>query len=163
MAPRESSALASGPSLSIRRVFAAPRELVFAAWSEAAQQQFWLGPQGWSAPEVQLDFRVGGRYRALIRSAEGAERWMQGEYLEIVVPSRIAFSFAWDLQDGKLMPETLVQIDFVERLGQTEMHFQQGPFISEESNQGHRKGWEECFERLEEYLRELQKESQDEQ
>ncbi len=159
MAEGSTAAAACGQhSLRIQRLLNAPRELVFAAFSEARHQLNWLGPHGFSAPAVELDFRVGGRFRACIRSAEGADIWMQGSYQEIVPPKRIVYSFAWENETGQPGLETVITVDLAERDGRTELIFQQSSFLSAESRDSHESGWSECFERLAEYLLSLQAE-----
>lgn len=71
------------------RVFDAPREIVFRAWSEAESLKRWYAPQGCSLTACTLDFKVGGRYRSCIRTPDGMECWCAGVYKDIVRPERI--------------------------------------------------------------------------
>jgi uncharacterized protein YndB with AHSA1/START domain len=90
------------------RAFDAPRKLVFEAHSKPELIRRWLlGPDGWSMPVCEVDFRVGGKYRYVWRCerettpgcAPGVEMGMGGVYREIVVPERIVatekFDQAW--------------------------------------------------------------------
>ena len=83
------------------RSFAAPRKLVFEAFTQPALVRQWLlGPPGWSMPVCEIDLRVGGSYRYVWRHDEsGHEMGMGGVYREIVVPERIIatekFDQAW--------------------------------------------------------------------
>ena len=64
-----------GEELVITRVFDAPRELVFAAWTDPRHVAQWWGPLGWTTPVCEIDLRPGGVWRYGIRSAEGQESW----------------------------------------------------------------------------------------
>ncbi|MGH9555891.1 MAG: SRPBCC family protein [Terriglobales bacterium] len=83
------------------RAFAAPRNLVFDAWTKPELIKRWLlGPDGWSMPVCEIDLRVGGRYRFVWRrDADGTEMGMGGVYREVVAPERIVntekFDDAW--------------------------------------------------------------------
>src|SRR5216683_738616 len=101
--------------LVITRVFDAPREAVFRAWTDPAQARQWMGPRGFTATHNENDGRVGGRWRlCLRRDATGEELWQGGVNREIVVPERLVFTFAWDGENGRPGPETLVTITFAE-------------------------------------------------
>ena len=80
--------------LSITRVFDAPRELVFQAWSDPKHVMSWWGPRGFTMMSWTMDFRPGGAWRGCIRSPEGLDYWSQGVYREIVPPERLVFTFA---------------------------------------------------------------------
>jgi uncharacterized protein YndB with AHSA1/START domain len=72
------------------RVLDAPRTLVFDAFTKPELVRRWLlGPDGWSMPVCEIDFRVGGKYRYVWRHANGNEMGMGGIYREIVIPERI--------------------------------------------------------------------------
>lgn len=137
------------PDLEITRVFDAPRELVFAAWTEPDRLASWLGPEGFTGCAVTLDTREGGRWRACIRSAEGEERWMSGVYRELAAPERLEFTFAWD--DSSF--ETLVRIGFADLDGKTEMTFVQTGFPDVAERDGHHAGWASCFDDLNRFVR----------
>jgi uncharacterized protein YndB with AHSA1/START domain len=73
------------------RTFAAPRRLVFAAFTDPAHVPNWLlGPDGWSMPICEIDLRVGGSWRYVWRNdSDGREFGMHGVYREIVSPAKI--------------------------------------------------------------------------
>jgi uncharacterized protein YndB with AHSA1/START domain len=73
------------------RRFAAPRPLVFAAFTDPAHVPNWLlGPDGWSMPICEIDLRVGGKWRYVWRNeTDGREFGMHGVYREIDAPARI--------------------------------------------------------------------------
>jgi len=133
--------------LLITRVFDAPRELVFKAWSSSEHQMRWLGPDDFTVEHCQIDFRQGGGYRAHLRSPEGIDYWMRGSYREIVEPGRLVFTFAWE-EEGERGLETLVTATFAEHGGKTLFTFHQAPFQSAAEREGHTTGWSQCFDRL---------------
>ena len=87
------------------RSFDAPRELVFAAHTQAEHLRHWWG-RG-NPLDVEIDFRVGGRYRFVEHA--GTERHaFRGEFREIVVPDRIVQTFEYEGWPGQIAVETLV-------------------------------------------------------
>jgi uncharacterized protein YndB with AHSA1/START domain len=161
MAGRKSNA-ASRPAeheLVITRVFDAPRTLVFECWSDPKHLACWPGPRGFTAPHHTMDFRVGGKHRACLRSPEGVDHWVRGVYREIVKPERLVFTHAWEDEQGNAGPETVVTITFSEQAGKTTMTFRQAFFESAASRDGHGAGWSSSFDRLDEHLAAFRSES----
>ena len=78
--------------LVIERIFDAPRELVWRAWTEPEHFMRWYGPQGMTLPSCEIDFRVGGRHLFGMRSPDGQEYWSSGVYREIVPLERFVFT-----------------------------------------------------------------------
>jgi uncharacterized protein YndB with AHSA1/START domain len=144
---------APGRELVITRVFDAPRELVFRAWTDVAHLRQWFGPKHHPACEMSIDIRPGGRWRGCLRSTEaaGKDLWLGGVYREIVPPKRLVFTFAWE-EEGERGLETLVTITLSDEGGKTRMTFRQSPFQSSGELDGHRGGWTSCFDRLDEHL-----------
>lgn len=100
------------------RAFAAPRPLVFDAFTKPELLRQWLlGPPGWTMPVCEIDLRVGGRYRYVWVNNDGTEMGMGGVYKEIVVPERIV---ATELFDQAWYPgEGLGTVVLTERAGRT--------------------------------------------
>src|ERR671933_1431990 len=73
----------------MRRVFDAPRRLVFDAWTTPELFARWFGARGWSVPVCEIDLRPGGRYRYVMRGPDGQEVAMAGVYREVVPPERL--------------------------------------------------------------------------
>src|SRR5215510_8030406 len=82
--------------LVITRTFDAPRALVFRAWTQPEHMVRWMGPFDYTCLGAKMDLRIGGAYRVGIRSPQGKESWMRGNYREIVAPERLVFSFSWE-------------------------------------------------------------------
>jgi uncharacterized protein YndB with AHSA1/START domain len=161
MSARKDDAASSSAAheLVITRVFDAPRALVFECWSDPKHLACWPGPRGFTASHHTLDFRVGGKYRACLRSPEGVDHWVGGVYREIVKPERLVFTHAWDDGQGNAGPETVVTVTLSEQRGKTTMTFRQAFFESAASRDGHGEGWSSSFDCLDEHLAALRSES----
>jgi uncharacterized protein YndB with AHSA1/START domain len=73
----------------VSRVFAAPRQTVFTAWSSADRIKRWFCPDGYSVPEATVEMRVGGRFEVCMRSPEGVDHWTRGTFTEVVASERL--------------------------------------------------------------------------
>ena len=83
--------------LVMTREFAAPRQLVFDAWTKPALLKRWLGVHnGWRLDVCEVDLRVGGAYRFVWRGPDRAEMGMGGVYKEVVVPERFVSTERFD-------------------------------------------------------------------
>jgi uncharacterized protein YndB with AHSA1/START domain len=102
-----------------------------------------------------MEAREGGEFRICMRSPEGTEHRVRGVFREVVKPERLAFTWAWEDEDGKPKHETVVKVDFTEQGGKTRLRMQQGAFESENARDGHGEGWNSALDCLEDYLREL--------
>ncbi len=103
----------------ITRVFDAPRELVFAAWSTPEHLKHWFGPTGFTLPTCEMDFRVGGAMTVCMRSPDGEEFWSKGTFREIVAPERLVLESALLDDHGKPRFEDRNVVTFAERDGKT--------------------------------------------
>jgi uncharacterized protein YndB with AHSA1/START domain len=107
--------------LLITRVFNAPRELVWKAWTDPRQARQWWGPRDYPAVHTEMDVRPGGRWRSCLRSTEtGQELWNGGVFREVAPPERLVFTFAWEAE-GERGLETVVTVILVEQKGKTLM------------------------------------------
>lgn len=152
------AATARDPCTSVRdftltRVYAAPRELVFAAFVEPERMKHWWAPRGFRMLSCALDLREGGAWRMRIQSDEtGAVQTEVGVYRRIEPPERLAFTQAWVRADGSLTPITLVTVRFVERAGCTEVSFHQEDFASPAACRAHEAGWANSLGLLSDYV-----------
>ena len=144
--------------LLITRTFDAPPSVLFALWSKPEHMRRWMGPANFTCPEAEIDFRVGGTYRAMISSPEHAENWFGGVYREIVPNRRLVFTFTWDNDGPSAGVETLVTITFEERDGKTLQTFHQRPFRTVERRDSHVGGWSQAFDKLGAYAAKIAKE-----
>src|SRR5246500_1524349 len=84
----------------VTRVFDAPRELVWKAWTDPKYVMQWWGPNGCTSPFCEMDFRVGGKFLICGRMPDGQEFWNGGEYHEIVLHEKIVSSMYFSDPDG---------------------------------------------------------------
>jgi uncharacterized protein YndB with AHSA1/START domain len=139
--------------LVIERIFDAPRDLVFRAWTEPERMVRWFGPRGFTSTIVKADFRPGGAYRFHLRSPDGADHWLQGVNREIVEPERLVSTYAWADAEGKATrPETLLTLTFEEHGDKTKLTLHQAVFESVTARDLHNGGWSSSLDRLAEYL-----------
>src|SRR5438270_6017567 len=99
------------------RVFDAPRHLVWDAFTKPELLKRWFGPRGWSLVVCEVDLRIGGGFRFVLRSPDGKEMGMRGVYREIVPPERSVHMESFDDFPG----ESQVTAVFVEQAGKTTM------------------------------------------
>ena len=92
----------------VTRVFDAPRELVWKAWTDPKYVMQWWGPKGFTASVCKMDFRVGGKFLICTRTPDGQEFWHGGEYHEIVPLEKIVSSMCFsDSEGNKVEPAQL--------------------------------------------------------
>lgn len=144
--------------LTITRTIQVPRERVFQAWTEPAHLLRWWGAQeGWTTPIVEVDLRVGGRYRLGMQDPEQEHPYVVGGvYREVSPPERLAFTWTWERMPGDdpdwTPAETLVTLEFIDRDGATEVALTHEQFPDAHMRDEHRQGWGGCLDRLGQYL-----------
>jgi uncharacterized protein YndB with AHSA1/START domain len=84
----------------VTRIFDAPRELVWKAWTDPKYVMQWWGPKGFTSPVCKIDFRVGGKFLYCMRTPDGQEFWNGGEYHEIIPYEKIVSSMYFADSDG---------------------------------------------------------------
>jgi uncharacterized protein YndB with AHSA1/START domain len=90
------------------RQFDAPRDLVFEAHSSCEHMSKWWGPRRYEVDECEIDFRDGGKWRMVHRSPEGGQEFgFHGEYLEIVRPEKITWTFEFEGAPGHVSLDRL--------------------------------------------------------
>ncbi len=136
--------------LVLTREFAAPRELVFQAWTRPEHVARWWGPHGFTLPVCTQDFRVGGSYRFCMRSPAGTDHWVWGEYREIVEPERLVFTWEREDEDGlRCLLSNVVTVTLAETAeGKTRLTLHHATFQTMADRDDHRGGWTESLERL---------------
>jgi uncharacterized protein YndB with AHSA1/START domain len=97
------------------RVFDAPRQLVFDAFRKPELLKRWFGPRGWALDVCEVDWRVGGGFRFVLRGPDGKTLGMRGVYRELVPPERSVHMESFDDYPG----ESQVTAVFVEAAGKT--------------------------------------------
>lgn len=138
--------------IEMSREFDAPRELVFLAHSSAEHMKHWWGPRAMEIVLCEVDFRVGGKWRIVHRTPDGAEYGFRGEYREIIHNAKITWTFEFDGMPGEIGVEAMT---LTEKHGRTTLTVV-SRFGSKESrdgmaNSGMEGGARETWDRLEEY------------
>ena len=90
----------------VERVFDAPRELVFATYTDPELIPEWWGPRGTTAVVEKMDVRTGGDWQFLSQDSNGSEIRFRGTYREVTPPERIVQTFEWDGMPGYVSVET---------------------------------------------------------
>jgi len=108
-------------TLRIARVFDAPRERVFAAWTKAEQLAHWFGPANFGVHSCEVDARPGGVFRLCMRSPEGKDYWVRGVYREIVPPEYLVIACAADDENGVERLECVIDVSFAAQGGKTKL------------------------------------------
>ena len=108
-----SASLANERTVTITRVFDVPRELLWRAWTDPKHLAQWFGPRGFSSSVPELDVRVGGALRIVMRGPDGNDYPMKGVFREVVAPERLKFSNIAIDKDGNhlLEGETTVLLE----------------------------------------------------
>lgn len=99
------------------RVFDAPAVRVFDAFSRPELLRQWFGPRGWSLSQCEVDLRIGGAWRFVMRGPDGTETGMHGSYREIEAPTRSVHTETFD--DFADSGESVVTSTFADRDGRT--------------------------------------------
>lgn len=102
----------------LTRVFNAPRQMVFDAFSKPELLKRWFGPRGWSLVVCEVDFRVGGGFRFVMRGPDGKDMGMRGVYREIAAPERTVHMESFDDYPG----ESQVTAVMTEKDGKTTLN-----------------------------------------
>jgi uncharacterized protein YndB with AHSA1/START domain len=153
----EASSRTAGPGrqFTITRVFDAPRDLVFQAWTDPAHVTCWWGPRGFTTPAhtITMDVRPGGAWRAcMVSDADGTEYPTGGVYREVVEPERLVFTWGDPDNPDVAGEASIVTVTFADLGDKTEMTFHQAGFPTDEGRANVQDGWTTCIERLTEYL-----------
>ena len=150
--------------LIITRIFDAPRELVWKAWTDPERVKRWWGPKNFTAPVSKIDLRVGGTYLNCMRSPEGKDYWSTGVYREIVEPSLLVCTDSFADEKGNVIPashygmegdwplELRISVTFEETGGKTTMTLRHEGIPAGQMSELTEAGWNESFDKLAEEL-----------
>ena len=139
-------------TLQIRRTFAAPRQQVFEAWTQPEKLSRWLCrvTTRHSTKLLEMDVRVGGRYRLEVTNPDGTHVRLSGTDREIQSPERLVFTWQWEGDPD--FGETLVTVEFHARGNSTELVLTHERFLNSERRDRHAAGWNGYFDTLKELL-----------
>ena len=145
----------------IERVFDAPREQVWEAWTDPEQIKKWWGPKDFTAPSIRSDFREGGTYLWAMKSPDGQTYWSTGTFREIVPQERLVVTDSFADEEGNVVPpsksgisgdhplEARVTVTFEDVEGRTKLtlHYE-GMALGEHRDMAE-VGWNETLDKLE--------------
>jgi uncharacterized protein YndB with AHSA1/START domain len=149
------AAAASRHDLILTRVFDAPRELVFQAWTDPKHLAQWFGPHGFTNPFCKVDLRPGGEWRHVMRGPDGTNYPMTAIFQEVTRPERLVF-MCYVPDKEKSLFEILNTVTFEDQGGKTKLTLQlqvvkstpeAAPMLA-----GMEAGWTQSLERLAEYV-----------
>jgi uncharacterized protein YndB with AHSA1/START domain len=140
-APHETGDL---PELRMTRVFDAPKELVFEAWTKAEYVQRWFTPAPLTTPSCEVDLRPGGIFRVVMRMPDGVEFPMDARFTEVVPNQRIAFSATIH---GGVRVETTVIFE-EETKSRTKLTVHQTYSHETDATRGAHAGWTQTLDQL---------------
>jgi len=138
-------------TLQVKRTFAAKRDRVFRAWTDAAELARWFAPSAdYFAVVPELELRVGGRYRLEMHHKGGNVHTVSGSYQEIKPPEKVVFTWKWE---GDASPEaSLVTVEFYDLGNSTEVAITHERLPNIEERDKHAHGWNGCLEQLAKFI-----------
>jgi uncharacterized protein YndB with AHSA1/START domain len=149
-----------GGELVISRVFDAPRDVVFDAWTKESHLEKWWAPKSWTTVKCKVDLRPGGMFLYGMQSQDGKTVYGRGIYKEVTPPERIVYSDSFSDENGNAVDpatyfagadqpqEMLVTVTFTEREGKTIVTLRHAVPESAGDRGGIAQGWGEMFDRL---------------
>jgi uncharacterized protein YndB with AHSA1/START domain len=142
------SAAAADQEVLITRIFEAPREQVFRAWTDPDEVAAWYGPEHFDTPreKIHIDLRVGGRYElTMVQRGGGGEFAIGYEILELVEPELIVLRSDPMPAVGMHEP-TITRVELEDLGGRTRMILTDGPYAESRHAEA---GWSAAFDKLE--------------
>jgi uncharacterized protein YndB with AHSA1/START domain len=135
----------------IERTFDAPAEAVFDAWTSPEVMRRWYHCEPeWETPEVEVDLRVGGKVRVVMRRPDGGEVALSGEYKAIDRPRRLVMTCTFS--DDPANQEQLIELTFSESGGSTTVVLINSGIPTDERRDAQHWGWDRCCDELERAL-----------
>jgi uncharacterized protein YndB with AHSA1/START domain len=136
-------------ALSLKRVIRAPRDKVFAAWTQPELLRQWWGPGPVTCPEAEVDLREGGSYRLANRELDGSITWISGRFERVRAPEELVYT--WSVSIVSAEP-TLVRVLFLPHPEGTELTLTHERFAVAAVRDMHIRGWNGCIDKLEAML-----------
>ena len=144
-----STAVATKPSLTLKRRLNAPPARVYQAWTDPQKMMRWYAPAGAQTLAAETDARVGGRFRVLMRTADGQDHDVSGVYREVVRDEKLVFTWQWR---SKPEWESLVTITLKADGDGTILTLTHEQLPDDAERDGHRNGWSGALDKLAEVV-----------
>ena len=151
----------------ITRIFDAPREALWKAWTDPESVKQWWGPTDYTCPEAKIDLRVGGKCLNAMKGPDGKVIWSGGTFTEITKPSRLKYTDSFMDEKGNVVDPTFYDMpaDFARELyvtvtfeehsqGKTKLTLIHKDFASREMVDECTAGWSQSLDKLEQLLEE---------
>ena len=140
-------------SIAITRVFAAPRALVWQAWTDPKMLGAWFGPRGFTSSVPELDVRVGGGLRIVMHGPDGNDYPMKGVFREVTPLERLVFSNIAVDKDGNHLLEGETSVTLMEADGKTTLTMKSHMVglvpVAPQMLAGMEAGWTQSIDKLE--------------
>jgi uncharacterized protein YndB with AHSA1/START domain len=149
-----------GTSISITRIFDAPRERVWQEWTNPDLYMCWWGPKDFTAPYARFDLHEGGKFLSCMRGPDGKDYWDTGIFREIREPNRIVYTDSFADEKGNVVPasyygfkgdtplEMEVELTLEDVGGKTRLTLEHCGFTDAEMASQAREGWGQSFDKL---------------
>jgi uncharacterized protein YndB with AHSA1/START domain len=139
-----------GHVVRIERTFAAPAEDVFDAWTSPEVMRRWFHCEpDWETAEAEVDLRLGGAVRIVMRRPDGSEAGARGEYRLIERPHRLVMAWTFDEEPSN---EQLIELSFTESGDSTTVLLVNSGIATDQRRAGQDWGWRGCLDQLERAL-----------
>jgi uncharacterized protein YndB with AHSA1/START domain len=140
----------SGRLVRVERTFAAPVEDVFDAWTSPEVMRRWLHCEpDWDTPTAEVDLRIGGKIRVVMRRPDGSQVEAHGTFTLIDRPHRLVMTWIFDDDPSN---EQLLELSFTESEGETTVRLVNSRISTDERRDGQATGWRGCLNELERLL-----------
>ncbi|WP_295902332.1 SRPBCC family protein [uncultured Bdellovibrio sp.] len=150
-------------TITLTRVFDAPREQVWRAWTDPERIKLWWGPKAFTAPSIKNDLRIGGTYLYAMKDAEGKLYWSTGTYKDVRYLEKIVATDSFADEKGHIvspaeygMPnmkdELELTVTFEDKGNQTKLTIVHKDFPANYFDQCVQ-GWNESLDKLDDVLR----------
>jgi uncharacterized protein YndB with AHSA1/START domain len=139
-------------NLEIKRLIKAPRDRVYAAWTDPAQLRQWFGPENVQTHDLIADARVGGKFRWDLSNSEGEKMTVRGEYRELQPGKKIVFTWQWEDDEDWENHTSVVTVELEDADGGTALRLIHEQLPNEQSRDGHTRGWNSALDKLEKFF-----------
>jgi uncharacterized protein YndB with AHSA1/START domain len=139
--------------LRLSRIFHAPRETVFKAWSAAEHVKRWFAPETYTVPDARVTMQIGGPFDVCMRSPSREEHWVRGTFVEVTPHTRLVIDMRCMSSAGEVLFRAYTEVDFSDALGGTQLDIVQTYTLIDSSKAwmvaGAPDGWRSTLDKLE--------------
>jgi uncharacterized protein YndB with AHSA1/START domain len=137
------------PSLTLQRRINASPARIYSAWTEPSQIVKWMHPGNNDVIHVEMDVRVGGRFRIIMRAADGEEHDVSGTFREVVRDEKLVYTWSWRSTPER---ESLVTLTLRRDGELTLLTLKHEQFFDETARDNHEAGWNQALDGLERHF-----------